>query len=52
MSGVPQIEYSGSLRKLSNKRQFRDSLLSDGHTLLQGVNEILFALSLFLDRSV
>ena len=52
VSGVLQIEYGGSLRKLSNKRHFRDSLLSDGHTLLEGVNELLFALSLFLDRFV
>ena len=37
MSGVLQIEYGVSLRKLSNKRQFCDSLLSDGHTLLEGV---------------
>jgi len=47
VSGVLQIEYGGSLRKLSNKRQFCDSLFSDGHTLLVGVNELLFALSVF-----
>lgn len=48
MSGFLQIECGDSLWKFSSKCQCRGSRLIDGLTLLEGVNEILFALSLFL----
>ena len=48
MSDFLQIECGDSLRKFSNKCQCRGSRLIDGLTLLEGVNEILFALALFL----
>ena len=49
--GFLRIFYYGLLyRELSHYREFLENQLSDRHTLLKGINELVPMLSIFLGR--